>query len=126
MADRAPVMVWTARPDTTLDYLNSTCVEFTGLPLEQLLDEGWLDVVHPDDLDRCVGIYIPAFEARTPFLMEYRMRRADGVYRWLLDYGRSEVWSGRQFCGLHRLQHRHHRTQECRRRGFARARPRSR
>ena len=49
MVDRAPVMVWTARPDTTLDYVNSTCAEFTGLPIEKLLDEGWLDAVHPDD-----------------------------------------------------------------------------
>ena len=49
VADRAPVMIWTARPDTTLDYLNRTCVEFTGLPLEKLQDEGWLDAVHPED-----------------------------------------------------------------------------
>jgi PAS domain S-box-containing protein len=85
--DEAPVMIWTARPDTTLDYLNSTCVEFTGLPLEKLLNEGWLDVVHPEDLDRCVGTYTPAIEARVPFLVEYRARRADGAYRWLLATG---------------------------------------
>ena len=49
MADRAPVMMWTARPDTTLDFLNATCVEFTGMALEQLLEEGWLNAVHPED-----------------------------------------------------------------------------
>jgi PAS domain S-box-containing protein len=87
MIDRAPVMLWTARPDTTLDYLNQNCVEFTGLPIEKLLDEGWLDAVHPEDRDYCVGIYTPAFEARTPFLFEYRVRRADGAYRWLLGSG---------------------------------------
>jgi PAS domain-containing protein len=54
MADRAPVMMWTARPDTTLDFLNRTCVEFTGLQPEQLMDEGWLKLVHPKDLDHCV------------------------------------------------------------------------
>jgi PAS domain S-box-containing protein len=86
-ADCAPVMIWTARPDTTLDYLNRTCVQFTGLPLEKLRDEGWLDAVHPEDRDYCAGIYRPAFEARTSFFMEYRMRRADGVYRWLLASG---------------------------------------
>jgi PAS domain S-box-containing protein len=85
MLDRSPVMIWTARPDTTLDYLNSTCVEFTGLPLEELLDEGWLNAVHPDDLERCIGIYVPAVEARIPFVLEYRLRRADGPYRWVLD-----------------------------------------
>jgi PAS domain S-box-containing protein len=87
VADRAPVMIWTARPDTTLDYLNLTCVEFTGLPLDKLRDEGWLDAVHPEDLDRCVGIYGPAFEARARFSMEYRVRHADGAYRWLLATG---------------------------------------
>jgi PAS domain S-box-containing protein len=87
VADRAPVMIWTARPDTTLDYLNRTCVEFTGLPMEKLRDEGWLDAVHPEDRDYCAGTYGPAFEARTPFFMEYRVRRADGAYRWLLASG---------------------------------------
>jgi PAS domain S-box-containing protein len=85
MVDRVPVMVWTARPDTTLDYLNSTCVQFTGLPIEKLLDNGWLDVVHPDDVDGCMRIYAPAFEARTPFAIEYRVRGPDGAYRWILD-----------------------------------------
>jgi PAS domain S-box-containing protein len=87
IVEGVPVMVWTARPDTTLDYLNSTCAEFTGLPIEKLLNEGWLDAVHPKDLDRCLGTYGPAIEARVPFLMEYRVRRADGAYRWLLATG---------------------------------------
>ena len=87
IADSAPVMIWTARVDTTLDYLNRNCIEFTGLPLEKLRDEGWLDAVHPEDRDYCAGIYVPAFEARRPFLMEYRVRRADGAYRWLLASG---------------------------------------
>jgi len=85
MLDRSPVMIWTARPDTKLDYVNSTCVQFTGLPVEKLLDEGWLDAVHPDDLQRSIDIYVPAVEARIPFVLEYRLRRADGTYRWVLD-----------------------------------------
>lgn len=87
IVDHAPVMMWTARPDTTLDYLNQYCVEFTGLPIEKLRNEGWLDVVHPDDRDTCMGIYGPAIAARMPFSMEYRVRRADGAYRWLLATG---------------------------------------
>jgi PAS domain S-box-containing protein len=85
--DSAPALLWTARPDTTLDYLNQNCVKFTGLPLEKLLDEGWLDAVHPEDRDYCVGTYTPAFEARTPVRVEYRVRRADGAWRWLLASG---------------------------------------
>jgi PAS domain S-box-containing protein len=85
--DRAPVMLWTARPDTTLDYLNQNCVDFTGLPIEKLLNEGWLDVVHPEDRQSCMDIYVPAIEARRPFVMEYRVRCADGSWRWLLGSG---------------------------------------
>jgi PAS domain S-box-containing protein len=80
-------MLWTARANATLDYFNHNCVEFSGLPIERLLDNGWLDAVHPDDVDYCVGIYVPAIEARTPFSFEYRVRRADGAYRWLLASG---------------------------------------
>ena len=100
VADRAPVMIWTARPDTTLDYLNTTCAEFTGRTLEQLSNEGWLDSVHPEDLDRCRQTYEPAFEARTPFLMEYRVRHADGRYRWLLASGVPKFEADGRFAGF--------------------------
>ena len=63
-ADQAPVLIWTARPDTTLDYLNGYCVQLVGRPLEVLREKGWLDFVHPDDVDRCLATYMPAFEAR--------------------------------------------------------------
>jgi PAS domain S-box-containing protein len=105
IVDHAPVMMWTARPDTTLDYLNHLCVEFTGLPIEKLRDEGWLDAVHPEDRDSCVGIYTPAIEARTPFVFEYRVRRADGAYRWLLAsgiprYGPNGTYTGYVGCDI--------------------------
>ena len=73
MIDRAPVMLWTARVDTTLDYLNQNCVEFTGLPIEKLRDEGWLDAVHPEDRDHCASIYGPACGA------SIRMRKSSTV-----------------------------------------------
>jgi len=87
MIDRAPVMIWTARADTTLDFLNQHCVEFTGLPIEKLRDNGWMDAAHPEDLEATIRVYVPAIEARTPFVVEYRLRRADGSYRWVLDSG---------------------------------------
>ncbi len=87
MANGAPVMVWTAAPDMKTDFFNSTVLEFTGLPIEQLLGDGWLERIHADDLEQCVQAYVPAFEARQPFQMEYRFRRADGTYRWILDTG---------------------------------------
>jgi PAS domain-containing protein len=66
-------MLWTARVDTTLDYLNQNCVEFTGLPIEKLLDEGWLDAVHPEDRDHCASIDGPACGA------SIRMRKSSTV-----------------------------------------------
>ncbi len=86
-ADQAPVLIWTARPDTTLDYLNGFCEQLVGRPLDVLREKGWLDFVHPEDVDRCLGTYMPAFEARRPFRLEYRLRHADGGYRWLLATG---------------------------------------
>jgi signal transduction histidine kinase len=70
-----------------------------------LLDEGWLDVVHPEDRDYCIGIYTPAIEAHTPFTFEYRVRHADGAYRWLLDsaiakYGSDGSYEGYIGCSV--------------------------
>ncbi len=87
LVDRAPVILWSARPDTTLDYVNDTCIEFTGMSRQKMLNEGWHEAVHPDDLEPLQAIYAPAFESRSPFTGEYRVRRADGVYRWLLAIG---------------------------------------
>ena len=87
LVNRVPVILWSARPDTTLDYVNDTCVQFTGLTREKMLNEGWHDSVHPDDLLPLQSVYAPAFEDRRPFTAEYRVRRADGVYRWLLAIG---------------------------------------
>jgi PAS domain S-box-containing protein len=107
MVDRSPAMLWTVRPDATptLDYINRTCAEFTGLPLEKLREEGWLDAVHPDDLDSLVGAYVREFEARRAFLLEYRLRRADGAYRWLLatgvpKFGRDGSFAGYVGCDI--------------------------
>ena len=86
-ANQAPVLIWTARPDTSLDYLNGYCEQLTGRPVEQLRENGWLDFVHPEDVDRCLATYMPAFEARRPLRLEYRLRHADGDYRWLLASG---------------------------------------
>src|SRR5262249_40219925 len=87
MADKAPVLIWVSADDTMVTFLNRTWLEFTGKTMEQELGDGWVEGVHPDDRDDCLESYRSAFEARKPFMMDYRLKRFDGKYRWILDQG---------------------------------------
>ncbi|MDP2977944.1 MAG: PAS domain S-box protein, partial [Thiobacillus sp.] len=82
-----PHMVWRSGPDGNCDYFNKTWLEFTGRRLEQEQGDGWAKGVHPDDLDRCRKVYLDAFDRREPFEIEYRLRRHDGEYRWIMGNG---------------------------------------
>ena len=86
-ADSAPVLIWMADLTRSCDYFNRQWLEFTGRTLEQELGDGWAQGVHPDDAPRCSVTYREAFEARQPFSTEYRLRRFDGEYRWVIEHG---------------------------------------
>lgn len=88
LANGAPVMIWRSDLSMACDYFNDPWLAFTGRPMEAELGFGWAEGVHPDDYERCIGIYTRAFEAREPFSMDYRLRRHDGEHRWLRDNGR--------------------------------------
>lgn len=85
--DEAPALIWRAAKDAKCDWFNATWLAFTGRELSQEIGNGWAEGVHPDDFDRCLAIYLEAFHARKFFQMEYRLRRYDGEYRWILDIG---------------------------------------
>ena len=86
-ADAAPVLIWMAGPDKLCTFFNRRWLDFTGRSMEQELGDGWAEGVHPDDRQRAFQTYVTAFDARESFVLEYRLRRHDGEYRWITDRG---------------------------------------
>jgi PAS domain S-box-containing protein len=87
MADTAPVMIWMSGPDKVCTFFNRGWLDFTGRTLQQELGNGWAEGVHRQDLNRRLDVYVNAFSGRREFTMEYRLRRYDGAYGWVLDTG---------------------------------------
>jgi PAS domain S-box-containing protein len=87
MADCAPVLLWQAGADTGCDFFNEFWLKFTGRAVDDELGSGWASGVHPEDFQECMSTFLAAFVERRQFRMEYRLRRHDGQYRWLLDHG---------------------------------------
>ncbi len=87
MADASPVLLWMAGTDGLCTFFNQTWLTFTGRGIEEEWGVGWAENVHFEDFARCMDTYVQAFNARAVFEMEYRLRRHDGEYRWILDRG---------------------------------------
>ena len=99
LADSGQALIWTAGTDKLCYYFNRVWFEFTGRTIDQEMGNGWAEGVHPDDLNQCLDIYVRAFDRREKFSMEYRLRRHDGEYRWLLDDGCPRYNSNGEFIG---------------------------
>jgi PAS domain S-box-containing protein len=100
LVEHSPVMIWRSGLDASCDYFNETWLSFTGRTLEQELGSGWTEGVHPDDYQACLSHYLDHFRRRVPFEMEYRLRRNDGVYRWIFDCGAPFTDDSRTFAGF--------------------------
>ncbi|HHT9136321.1 MAG TPA: sensor domain-containing diguanylate cyclase [Candidatus Wunengus sp. YC60] len=99
LVEQAPIMIWRSDTTTACDYFNERWLVFTGRTMEQEMKNGWAEGVHPDDLDRCLKIYLDTFQKREIFEMEYRLRRHDGRYRWIFDRGVPFKGSDGKFAG---------------------------
>jgi PAS domain S-box-containing protein len=99
MADTAPVLIWMTGTDGLCNYFNKPWLDFTGRTMEQEVGMGWSEGVHADDVQGCFDCFLPAFHARKPFRMEYRLKRADGEYRWVIESGIPRYTGGGEFAG---------------------------
>ena len=99
VADTAPALIWISGIDRRCTYVNKPWLEFTGRSLEQELGNGWAEGVHRDDLQRCLNTFTQSYAREEKFRIEYRLRRHDGDYRWILDIGVPQFDQDRSFAG---------------------------
>lgn len=100
MADCAPVLLWMAGLDSECMFFNQTWLDFTGRSMALESGVGWAEGVHPEDLQAMMDVFTRSFAARREFRMEYRLKRFDGEYRWLLDHGRPWFLEDGSFAGF--------------------------
>lgn len=84
LAETIPVQVWTAKPDGLLDYVSTRATKEFGIPMERLLAEGWLQVLHADDVGTAIARWTHALSTGEDYEVEFRLRMADGTYAWYL------------------------------------------
>ncbi|SHJ51903.1 PAS domain S-box-containing protein [Roseomonas rosea] len=100
MADHAPVLVWMTEPDGRCVYLSQRWYAFTGQTPETGLGDGWLDAVHPEDRAHAKAVFARATATASEFQIEYRLRRADGAYVWMIDAAAPRLGEEGRFAGF--------------------------
>ena len=99
MADQTPVLLWMCDEHRSFVYVNRSWLEFTGRTLAQETNDGWTAGLHPEDFGPQQAAFADAFDKRVPFVLEYRLRRNDGQYRWFLDNGAPRFDGDGRFAG---------------------------
>lgn len=99
MADAIPVQVWTAASDGQLDFVSEGVAQYFGRSREEIIGEGWLSVIHPDDISPVVERWTHALATGEPYEVNFRLRRADGAYRWHIGRASAQRADGRAIGG---------------------------
>ncbi|MGH8797635.1 MAG: PAS domain-containing sensor histidine kinase, partial [Caldimonas sp.] len=84
--DSASAMLWMADAQRRYEWFNAACTAYTGRPADELRGDGWLGLVHLEDIERCSAVAASGFETREPYTLDYRLLRHDGEYRWMLEH----------------------------------------
>ena len=100
MADTAPVMIWVSQADGRFSFCNKAWASFTGQTMNDELENVWRKGIHPQDFSSCREAYLKALGLREKFTLDYRFKRADGVYRWVQDTGVPHFNSNGHFGGF--------------------------
>ena len=82
ITETIPALVWRTTPDGEIDYVNRRVLDYTGKPLEDFGNTGWLQLLHPDDVDSTISLWRRNTRSGQSHQVAYRLRRADGAYRW--------------------------------------------
>jgi PAS domain S-box-containing protein len=85
LADSMPQIVWTANPEGELNYFNQAVFDYTGYSQTEIIEKGWLSIVHQEDWEENMRKWVESISTETDFIMEHRFRKNDGSYRWQLS-----------------------------------------
>ena len=100
LANSGSALIWTSGIDDRRDFFNQTWLRFTGRRLEQEIDDGWAEGIFSEDIERYWSAHAEAIKRYEPFDIEYRLRDANGNYRWILEQGRPRYGSTGNFIGF--------------------------
>lgn len=99
MANTAPVLIWITDSDALFTFVNNFWLQYTGRTVGQELGMGWLEGIHPEDLNHFMEIYKSSFDARAPLEVEFRIKKNDGTYRWIISKGVPRFQTDGRFAG---------------------------
>ncbi len=99
LMNNAPTLIWVSAPDTTFSFVNRAWLDFTGYPADEAIGQSLSLNIHPDDQDSYLAVYATNFLRRQPFSTEYRLKRQDGEYRWMLTNARPQYSPDGKFVG---------------------------